>query len=62
MEKIIIKKQPDNKKSNRRAAVSVKPETYMKICDLSFKANVPIETITQILLEEALKYVEIKET
>lgn len=61
MEKIIITKQLDNRKTNRRASVAIKPETYKKICDISFEANVPIETITQMLLEEALKYVEIKE-
>ena len=61
MDKIIIAKQPSNRKSNRRATVVIKPDTYMKICDIAFRTNVPIETITQTLLEEALKYVEIEE-
>lgn len=59
MEKIIIeKKEPKGK--NRRAAVTVKPETYRKISDLSFDTNQTIESIVELLLTEALKYVEIK--
>ena len=48
MEKIIIQKQ-NAKRKNRRATVVVKPETYT-----------PIETIVDMLLTEALKYVEIR--
>lgn len=59
MEKIIIKKQ-EPKGRCRRAAVTVKPETYRQISDLSFATNQPIETIVDMLLTEALKYVEIE--
>jgi hypothetical protein len=59
MEKIIIEKK-NQKSRNRRATVVVKPETYKKISDLSFETNQPMETIVDILLTEALKYVEIK--
>ena len=60
MEKIVFSKQLPKGK-NRRAAVTVKPETYRIISDISFETNIPIETIVQTLLEEALKNVEIKE-
>lgn len=56
--KIKIQKQPAPKK---RAAVIVKPEVYGKIYELSHRTNTPIETITNILLEEALKEVEVVE-
>lgn len=59
MEKIVIKKQ-DVKSRNRRATVVVKPETYMKISELSFETNTPVETLVNTLLTEALKYVEVK--
>ena len=59
MEKIIIKKQ-EKKSKERRATVVVKPETYRKIYDLSLESNTPIEDITNMLLTEALKYVEIE--
>lgn len=60
MEKIFIEKK-EPKSRNRRATVVIKPETYKKISDLSFEANQPVETIVELLLSEALKYVEIKE-
>ena len=44
----------------RRATVVVKPETYMKISELSFESNTPVETLVNTLLVEALKYVEVK--
>lgn len=59
MEKIILEKREPKGKS-RRAAVTVKPETYRQISDLSFETNIPIETIVEMLLTEALKCVEIK--
>lgn len=59
MDKIIIKKQ-EGKSRVRRAAVTVKPETYKRISDISIETNQPIETITNILLEAALENVEIK--
>lgn len=59
MEKIIIKKQ-EVKSKMRRATVVVKPETYKKVNDLSVETGQPIETIVQILLEEALKNVEVQ--
>ncbi len=59
MEKIVIKKI-EKKSKNRRATVVVKPETYKRISDLSFETNQPIETIVQILLDAALKSVEIQ--
>lgn len=58
MDKIIIKKQIGKSKA-RRATVVVKPETYKKINDISVETNLPIETITNILLEAALENVEI---
>lgn len=60
MDKIIIKKQTPKSKT-RRAAVTVKPETYRKISDISFETNVPIESIVEVLLTEALKHIEIEE-
>lgn len=59
MDKIVFNKQAPKGKC-RRAAVTVKPETYRRISDLSFDTNIPIEMIVQVLLEEALKHVEIK--
>lgn len=59
MEKIVIERQTKERK-RRRAAVTVKPDTYKQISDLSFETNIPIETIVEMLLTEALKYVEIK--
>ena len=59
MDKIVIKKQ-EPKGKERRAAVMVKPETYRRISEISFDTNTPIETIVQMLLEEALKHVVIE--
>lgn len=60
MDKIIIHKQAPASKT-RRAAVIVKPETYKRISNISIDTNLPIETITNILLEAALENVEIVE-
>lgn len=54
MEKIILKRNPEEKKP-RRAAVTIKAETYQIIRTLSFDLNMPIETLVEILLTEALK-------
>lgn len=58
MDKIVIKRQEPKGKC-RRAAVTVKPETYRQISDISFDTNIPIGTIVELLLTEALKNVEI---
>ena len=58
MEKIIIKRS-ERKRKERRATVVVKPEMYKQISDISFETNVPIETIVNMMLEEAIKNIEI---
>lgn len=58
MGKIKIQKQAATK---RRAAVTIKPETYAKVYEVSLKANAPIETIVDILLQAALEDVEVVE-
>lgn len=58
MGRIKIKKQAPTK---RRATVVVKPETYARIYNISLEANAPVETVVDILLQEALKDVEVVE-
>ena len=59
MEKIVIKKQGAPSRV-RRAAVAVKPEIYKRISDIAFEAGLPIETVTNMMLEEALKNVVVE--
>ena len=59
MEKIILKKS-DKELPKKRTAVVVKPETYYRISTLSEETQIPRETLVDMLLTEALKYVEIQ--
>lgn len=60
MEKIVLKRQNSNKKP-RRSAVIVKPETYIKVYALAQEVNMPVESVVDTLLQEALNAVEVEE-
>ena len=60
MEKIVLKRQSIDIKP-RRSSVVVKPETYVKVYTLARELNMPMETLVDTLLREALNAVEIEE-
>lgn len=60
MEKIILKKVKQEA-PKKRSSVVVKPETYMKVYTLAHECGMTIENLVDLLLQEAIKAVEIKE-
>lgn len=60
MEKIILKRTPLEKK-NKRSAVVIQPETYIKVYELAHNINMPIEKLVDLLLTKALDAVEVED-
>ena len=58
MEKIILKKS-ETKVPRRRASVVVQPETYTQVYKLALECGMTIEGLVDLLLQEALKAVEV---
>ena len=58
MEKIILKKS-ETKVPRRRASVVVQPETYTQVYKLALESGMTIEGLVDLLLQEALKAVEV---
>ncbi len=58
MEKIILKKS-ETKVPQRRASVVVQPETYTQVYKLALECGMTIEGLVDLLLQEALKAVEV---
>ena len=60
MEKIILKKVKEERKP-KRASVVIKPDTYVKIYELAHEVNMTVESLVDLLLNEALNSVEVTE-
>ena len=60
MEKIVLKKVKEERKP-KRASVVIKPETYVKIYELAHEVNITVESLVDLLLNEALNSVEVTE-
>lgn len=61
--KITITKKPNKAKSNKqnRQMVELDIVTHAKLREIAFKANRPLREIVDMLLNDALQYVEIRE-
>ena len=60
MEKNSIKKVKEERKP-KRTSVVIKPETYVKIYELAHEVNITVESLVDLLLNEALNSVEVTE-
>ena len=60
MEKIILKKVKEERKT-KRTSVVIKPETYVKIYELAHEVNITVESLVDLLLNEALNSLEVTE-
>lgn len=60
MEKIILKRKPQEA-PKKRSSVVVKPETYMQVYQLAHECGMTVENLVDTLLQEALKSVEIED-
>ena len=60
MEKIVLKKVKEERKP-KRTSVVIKPETYVKIYELAHEVNITVESLVDLLLNEALNSVEVIE-
>lgn len=60
MEKIVLKKVKEKRKP-KRTSVVIKPETYVKIYELAHEVNITVESLVDLLLNEALNSVEVTE-
>ena len=60
MEKIVLKRQ-NNEKKPKRTSVVVKPTTYVRVYALAQELNMSMEALVDTLLREALDAVEIEE-
>ena len=60
MEKIVLKKVKEERKT-KRTSVVIKPETYVKIYELAHEVNITVESLVDLLLNEALNSVEVTE-
>ncbi len=60
--KIIIEKKTCTKKEKTRTLVELDNDVHESISILSIQAHRPIKEIASILIRDALKYVEIKES
>ena len=60
MEKIVLKKVKEERKP-KRTSVAIKPETYVKIYELAHEVNITVESLVDLLLNEALNSVEVTE-
>lgn len=61
MEKITFKRESPRQTKSKRHSVVVKNETYMKIVSIKNRTGIPVETIVNRLLDEALRYAEVTE-
>lgn len=59
MEKIVLKKVTKEMKTKRHA-VTVQNETYIKLMDIQTQTGMTMESLVNLLLEEAIKNVEIQ--
>ena len=60
MEKIVLKKVKEERKP-KRTSVVIKPKTYVKIYELAHEVNITVESLVDLLLNEALNSVEVTE-
>ena len=60
MEKIVLKKVKEERKP-KRTSVVIKQETYVKIYELAHEVNITVESLVDLLLNEALNSVEVTE-
>ena len=60
MDKIVLKKVK-KEAPRKRSTVVVQPETYMKIYQLAHECGMTIEGLVDMLLNEALKNVEVED-
>ena len=59
--KIVIEKI-GKKKEKPRTLVELDNDVHSKIAEIAFETNRPIREVASILIRDALKYVEIKES
>lgn len=60
MNKITFKCEPPKEMKSKRHSVVVKNDIYYRIMLIKNQTGIPIETIVNRLLEEALQYVEVE--
>lgn len=59
--KIVIEKM-SKKKGKTRTLVELDNDVHSKLTEIAFETNRPIREVASILIRDALKYVEIKES
>lgn len=59
MEKIVLKKVSKDMKTKRHA-VTVENNTYMRLLDIQTQTGMTMESLVNLLLDEAIKSVEIQ--